>query len=329
MKAIVHEGEGLAGVSYRDFEEPVVQANMVKIKLKAGGMNRRDLLVTKNHKPDEPPLIMGSEGAGLVEEVGEGVTNFAPGDEVMISSSIGWKENSDAPPSTFKILCNPDHGTFAEYIVVPETILEKKPAYLSWEEAAVLPLAGLTAYRAMFTRGKVKSTDTILLPGIGSGVLTYILKFAKAIGARVIVTSRHEEKLQKAVELGADVAIPTNSDWKEELKNETVDIVFESVGRATLNKSIGAVRKGGTIVTFGATTEDEVTIDIRNFFYGQYNLLGSTLGSHEEFVEMVAFAEKHQIKPVLDRTFKMEEYKEAFEYLRDSQNFGKLAFTME
>jgi zinc-binding alcohol dehydrogenase/oxidoreductase len=328
MKAIVHQGLGLEGLRYQDFPEPAVKPNMVKVQLKAAGMNRRDLITIRNHTSNDP-LILGCEGAGIVADIGDGVKGLSVGDEVMISASIGWKEKSDAPPSTFRILCNPGHGTFAEYIVVPADILEKKPSHYSWEEASVLPLAGLTAYRALFTRGKVQAGDTIMLPGIGSGVLTYILMFAKAIGARVIVTSRHEEKLQKALELGADVAIPTNSDWNEELKNETVDILFESIGRATMNKSLKVVRKGGTIVTFGATTEDEVTIDIRQFFYNQQNLLGSTLGSHEEFKEMIDFVEKHKIKPVLDRTFALAEYKEAFEYLRDSKNFGKIAFTME
>ncbi|WP_102028594.1 zinc-binding dehydrogenase [Salirhabdus sp. Marseille-P4669] len=328
MKAIVHEGTGLEGLSYRDFEEPTVAPHMVKVKVKAAGMNRRDLIVTKLHQ-ESSPLIMGCEGAGIIEEVGEGVSDFAVGDEVLISASMGWKEKSDAPPETFKILCNPDHGTYAEYIVVPADMLEKKPAFLSWEEAGVLPLAGLTAYRALFTRGQVKPGDTIMLPGIGSGVLTFILKFAKAVGARVIVTSRHEDKLKRALDLGADVAIPTESDWTEELKNESVDILFESIGRATMTKSLGIIRKGGTVVTFGATTEDQVNIDIRQFFYGQYNLLGTTLGSHEEFKEMVAFVEKHQIHPMLDRSFSLSEYKEAFEYLRDSKNFGKLAFKVD
>lgn len=327
MKAIVHEGkEGLEGITYRDFEEPTVEPKMVKVKIKAAGMNRRDLIVPHRHKADQPPLVQGSDGAGVIAEVGEGAGKFAVGDEVVISAGIGWNENSAAPPPGFEILCLPDHGTFAEYIIVPEDIVEKKPAYLSWEEAGVLPLAALTAYRALFTRGQVKAGDTVMLPGIGSGVLLFVLRFAKAVGARVIVTSRSEEKRAKALELGADVAIPTEADWNEELQEETVDLLIETIGRATFNKSLGIIKKGGTIVTFGATTEDEVTIDIRSFFYGQYNLLGSTMGSHEEFQDMLAFIEKHKIHPVLDRTFSLSEHKEAYEYLHNSMNFGKIGF---
>ncbi|SET98902.1 zinc-binding alcohol dehydrogenase/oxidoreductase [Salinibacillus kushneri] len=330
MKAIVHkEREGLKGLFYQEMDEPTKKEGQVIIKLKAAGMNRRDVALLHRHKSDQPPLIMGSDGAGVVEAIGDGVHHVKVGDEVVIDPSLGWQKKSDAPPKGFEILSMPDHGTFAEYIAVPAENVEKKPAHLSWIEAGVLPLAALTGYRALFTRGQVQKGDTVMLPGIGSGVLTYVLMFAKAAGARVIVTSRSEEKRQKAVKLGADVAIPTESDWNEELKNESVDLLIESIGRATFHKSLGIIRKGGTIVTFGATTEDKVDIDIRKFFYGQYNLLGSTMGSHEEFKEMLSFLEEHHIKPIVDSVFQLSDHQEAFTYLRDSKNFGKIAFELE
>ncbi|MGM8214625.1 zinc-binding dehydrogenase [Bacillaceae bacterium W0354] len=327
MKAIIHEGKsGLDGVVFGDIEEPSLLAGCVKIKMKTGGMNRRDLIVTQRHQEDQPPLVLGSDGAGIVEAIGEGVTKWKIGDEVVINPGIGWEKKSDAPPEGFEIVSLPDHGTFSEYMVVEENQIERKPDYLSWEEAGVLSLAALTAYRAIFTRGNLKSSDTVMLPGIGSGVLTFALKFAKAAGARVIVTSRSEEKLEKAKQLGADVAIHTNSDWNEELKSETVDLLIETIGRATFNKSLDVVRKGGSIVTFGATTEDIVEIDIRKFFYAQQNILGTTMGSTEELKEMLQFIEKHQIKPEIDQYFSMDQYQVAFEYLRDTKNFGKIGF---
>ncbi|WP_163527628.1 zinc-binding dehydrogenase [Halobacillus ihumii] len=329
MKAIVHaEQEGLKGLSLQDIDAPAVQKGMVQVKLKTAGMNRRDIAVTSRHKTDQPPLVLGSDGAGIIEEMGENVQGFTVGDEVIINPGLGWKHTSDAPPEGFDILGLPDNGTFGEYISVPADNIVPKPEHLSWEEAGVLPLAALTAYRVLFTRGKIKSGDTVMLPGIGSGVLTFALKFAKAVEARVIVTSRHEEKLKKAKELGADIAIPTNSDWNEELKNEKVDLLVESVGRATFEQSLSIIRKGGTIVTFGATTEDEVTINIRKFFYGQFNLLGSTMGSAEEFADMLSFIEQHGIKPELDRMFSLSQYKEAFEYLQETKNFGKIGFSI-
>jgi zinc-binding alcohol dehydrogenase/oxidoreductase len=330
MKAIVHEGkQGVQGLSLRDFQEPDVSRGMVKVKLKTAGLNRRDIMVLTRHKEDQPPLIVGSDGAGTIVEVGEGVTNVAAGDEVIINPGLGWAQNSDAPPAGFEIVGLPDHGTFAEYISLPAENVEKKPAHLNWEEAGVLSLAALTAYRVLFTRAKVKEGDTVLIPGIGSGVGTFLLKFAKAAGARVIVTSRSEEKQKKARELGADFSISTNSDWNEELKDETVDVVIESIGRATFNKSLKVVRKGGTVATFGATTEDEIEIDIRHFFYGQLNLLGSTMGSTEEFREMLEFIQKHEITPVVDSVYKLDEYEEAFDRLKNSENLGKMAFRIE
>ncbi|MFD2923600.1 zinc-binding dehydrogenase [Halobacillus naozhouensis] len=329
MKAIVHaEQEGLTGLLLQDIDAPSIQSNMVKVKLKTAGMNRRDIAVTLRHKTDQPPLVLGSDGAGIIEEMGEQVQGFAKGDEVIINPGLGWKHTSDAPPEGFEILGLPDNGTFGEYISVPADNIVSKPDHLSWEEAGVLPLAALTAYRVLFTRGKIKPEDTVMLPGIGSGVLTFALKFAKAVGARVIVTSRHEEKLEKAKDLGADIAIPTNSDWNEELKNEKVDLLIESVGRATFDQSLSIIRKGGTIVTFGATTEDEVTINIRKFFYGQFNLLGSTMGSADEFADMLSFVEQYNIKPELDRMFSLSQYKEAFEYLKETKNFGKIGFSI-
>ncbi|MBM7552568.1 zinc-binding dehydrogenase [Thalassobacillus pellis] len=330
MKAIVHEKtEGIPGLSFRDIYDLETKPGTVKVKLKTSGMNRRDVAVTTRHKADQPPLILGSDGAGVIADVGNDVNGWQAGDEVIINPGLGWLKNSEAPPEGFEILGLPDHGTFAEYIVVPAENIETKPEHLSWEEAGVLPLAALTAYRVLFTRAKIKQNDTVMLPGIGSGVLTFALKFAKAAGARVIVTSRSEQKLEAAKALGADVGILTQSDWQEELKNEAVDVLVESIGRATFDKSLGIIRKGGTIVTFGATTEDEVKIDIRKFFYGQYNLLGSTMGSREEFRDMLAFIKKNDIKPELDRMFKLSQYKEAFDYLKETKNFGKIGFLNE
>ncbi|MCA0968985.1 zinc-binding dehydrogenase [Halobacillus litoralis] len=328
MKAIVHEGkDGFEGLSVQNVEEPSVSENEVKIKVKAAGMNRRDVaVVTKRHKGASEPLIPGSDASGIVVKTGEHVTRFAVGDEVIVNPGLGWKHNSDAPPEGFEIVGLPDHGTFAEYYTCTDEHVEKKPGHLSFEEAAVLPLAALTAYRALFTKGKLKEGQTVMLPGIGSGVLTCALLFAKAVGARVIVTSRSEEKLSKAKELGADVAVLTEHDWAEELKGETVDLLLESIGKATFEKSLGIIRKGGTIVTFGATTEDEVTFNIRQFFYGQYQLLGSTMGSAEELKEMLTFVEEHQIKPQLDRTFNLDDYQHAFQYIQQSENFGKIGF---
>ncbi|CDQ19587.1 zinc-binding alcohol dehydrogenase/oxidoreductase [Halobacillus karajensis] len=328
MRAIVHENEnGLDGLTVKDMSVKQVTGKEVRIQIHTAGMNRRDLaVVTKRHTAEDPPLIPGSDASGIVEAVGEQVTKFQPGDEVVVNPGLGWQRKSAAPPQGFEIVGLPDDGTFAEYYTCTEDHVERKPEYLSFEEAGVLPLAALTAYRALFTRGNLKADQTVMLPGIGSGVLTFCLKFAKAIGARVIVTSRSTEKQKEALKLGADVTLSTEEDWNNSLSSENVDLLIESIGNATFNKSLDIVRKGGTIVTFGSTTEDEVKLNIRQFFYGQYNLLGSTMGSAEEFREMLHFVTEHHIRPQLDKTFSIDEYLQAFEYIRDSKNFGKIGF---
>lgn len=327
MKAVVHEGQtGVAGLIFREIDEQIPGFGEVRVKLKSAGLNHRDLFVLNRHTPDQGPLIIGSDGAGIVDQVGEGVTNIAVGDEVMINPGLGWKEKTDAPPKGFEILGHPFHGTFAEKVVLPADNVIAKPTYLTLEEAGVLSLAALTAYRALFTRGKIQAGMKLLVPGIGSGVATIILQMAKAVGATVYVTSRSKEKCASAIEMGADKAFDSNEDWAEALNGEKMDLVIESVGAATFNKSLEQVRPGGTIVTFGASAGDDVQINLRAFFYGQLNLLGSTLGSGEEYKEMVAFMEKHQIRPVVDTMYSLADFSDAFERMNKAEQLGKIGF---
>ncbi|CQR47861.1 Alcohol dehydrogenase [Paraliobacillus sp. PM-2] len=322
MKAFVHEGEKLL---IKDVAEPDVKDDEVKISIKVAGLNHRDLHIPKRRGNVADPLVLGSDGAGVVEMTGKNVTNVSVGDEVIINPGIGWLHQSDAPPESFEIVGMPDDGTFAEKYVVDQKYVEKKPSYLSWEEAGVLALAALTGYRALFTKGKVSPDSTVFLPGAGSGVVTYMIQFAKAIGARVIVTSRSAEKKAYARSIGADLVIDTEADWDVELQDETIDLVIESIGKATFNRSLSVLRKGGRMVTFGATTEDQVTIDIRQFFYGQYQLFGSTMGSREELRTALKFMEKHQIYPVVDKVLAFDEMENAFKYLDEAKQFGKIA----
>ncbi|WP_077622210.1 zinc-binding dehydrogenase [Sediminibacillus massiliensis] len=322
MKAFVHVGKE---VRYSDIDEPLAGKGQVKIKLKCAGLNHRDLNIPNRRGDNPEPLVLGSDGAGIITEVGKGVSKFTVGDEVLLNPGLGWKENSDAPPEGFEILGMPDHGTFAEYIVTDSDHIERKPGHLTWEEAGVLALPALTGFRALFTKGEIQKGETVFVPGAGSGVATFLILFAKAAGARVIVSSRSESKRNKALEIGADVAIDTNSDWVESLKAEQIDLVIESIGRATFNRSLGVLRKGGKIVTFGATTEDEITIDIRKFFYGQYKLFGSTMGSREELRQMLNFITEHQIRPVLAESFDLAQALDAFDYLKEAKQFGNIA----
>lgn len=327
MKAIYHEGvQSLKGVQYGEVEQDKMNDTDVVVKLKTAGLNHRDIFIPGRHNENDPPLVLGSDGAGIVEEIGSKVTDVSVGDEVIINPALGWEKNSAVPPEGFEITGFPFNGTFAEYITIPAENVVPKPQHLNWEEAGVLALSAMTAYRALFTRGGLAEGQTVLIPGATGGAGTFLLQFAKAAGAVVYVTSRSEDKRQAALNLGADKAIDSEKDWNGQLDGEKADLVIESVGAATFNQSVDQLKRGGTLVAFGASAGDTVDFNLRKFFYGQFNLLGSTMASTEELYKMLAFIEKHNIKPVMDKSFKPEDYKEAFDRLENAGMMGKIVF---
>ena len=322
MNAFIHE---FGALKIGQVPDPVANGGEVVVSLRTAGINRRDLGIPNRRGNEAGGLVLGSDGAGVIESVGDGVTTVSVGDEVIINPALRWHLNSEAPPEEFDILGMPDNGTFADKIVISAEQVELKPKYLSWEEAGVLALAGLTGYRALFTKGNLKKGETVFIPGAGSGVATYLISFAKNIGARVIVTSRSEEKRQQALALGADRALDTHANWQDELIGETIDLVIDSVGRATFSRSLEILKKGGRIVVFGATTEDTVELDLRNFFYSQFQLIGTTMGSREELRAMIVHIEKYETRPVVDTVFDLNDALAAFDYVKESKQFGKVA----
>lgn len=322
MKAFVYE---MGEWKLKEMEDPVAGPGEAVVSLKVSGLNRRDLYIPGRLGPGKEAVVIGSDGAGVVSQVGEGVSRFREGDEVIINPALGWMEQSAAPPAGFEILGMPDNGTMAEKIVISAEQLEPKPRSLSWEEAGVLSLAAMTGYRALVTRGQIEAGQTVFIPGAGSGVATYLIQFAKALGARVVVTSRSEKKRGRAIEIGADRAIDTNADWKQELNDETIDLVIDSVGEATFNRSLEVLKKGGRLVTFGATTDDHIRFDLRAFFYGQYDLLGSTMGNREELRALVRLMEENEIHPVVDSVYPLKDIRKAMDQLENSTQFGKVA----
>lgn len=326
MQAFVLEyGE----LKIKDMPEPVAGKREIVVKLKTAGLNRRDLYIPNRYGKDKSALILGSDGAGIVESIGEDVTTVKVGDEVIVNPALRWKDNSDAPPPSFDILGMPDNGTFAEKILLSENQVEPKPAHLSWEEAGVIALSALTGYRALVTKGQIKAGNTVFIPGAGSGVSTYMIQFAKSLGAKVIVTSRSDEKLKQAKAIGADLAISTNSDWNKELKDIVIDVAIDSIGAATFNRTLDVLKLGGKIVTFGATTNDVVDLNLRKFFYGQYQLIGSTMGSREELRELLKMMEETKMKPVVDSVIPLSEANKAFEALEENTQFGKIVLKMD
>jgi NADPH:quinone reductase-like Zn-dependent oxidoreductase len=302
----------------------------VLVRLRAAALNHRDLHMF-NFEP-ERPCILGSDGAGVVEALGAGVTSWTPGDEVVINPSLDWGESEDTYGDGWSILGWPRDGTLAEAIALPAESLYPRPAHLSFEEAAALPLAGLTAYRALVPRARLQPGETVLVHGIGGGVALLALQFARALGARVMVTSTSDEKLARSSRLGAERGVNTRTgDWVAAARDWTggvgVDVVVESLGGEYFARSLEAVRMGGRVVTFGRTVDTQSTINLRLLFWHQLSLLGTTMGSPADFAAMLALVSAHQLRPVIDSVWPLEEGCRAFERLAQGKQFGKIVLT--
>ncbi|NUU63017.1 zinc-binding dehydrogenase [Paenibacillus agri] len=329
MKAIVHAGKsGLKGLKYKDITDRQPGAGEVKVRIKAAGLNHRDLFIMAGRTEQDDPLIMGSDGAGKIEAVGEGVSNHTVGADVIINPCLGW-ESVDNVPHIPAIVGGPSEGTFAESIIIPAQNAISKPAYLSWEEAGVLPLSALTAYRALFTRGRLQQGEHVLIPGIGGGVATYAMMMALAAGARVSVTSRSEAKRQAALAHGAHYAFDSNGDWKESMNGNSVDLILDSIGPATFPHYFDIIRPNGRIVTFGASSGDRIEIPVRSIFFPQISIIGTSMGSSEEFADMLQFMERHGLRPIIDRIYPLQDTAEAFHRMQQGEQFGNIGIRID
>jgi NADPH:quinone reductase-like Zn-dependent oxidoreductase len=317
MQAIrVHEG---GEFRHEAVPDPVAGPGEVVVELRTAALNRRDLLVCGGTYPYPLPLTPGSDGAGVRRDTGE---------EVVIYPSLAWGDREAAPGPDFQILGGPRDGTFAELIAIPEANVFGKPARLSWEEAAALPLAGLTAYRALFSRGGLRAGETVLVLGAGSGVSTFAVQLAAQAGARVLVTSSSDEKIERSVALGAEGGVNyATSDWVEAVKElGGADLVLDSIG-STWPQSLDCLRPGGRVVVFGATGGTEATLPVRPFYFGQWSLLGTTMGSPSDFAGLLAALDSGSWRPVIDSVVPLREAATAVEAMATAQHFGKLVLS--
>ena len=319
MQAIrVHEGEVLA---YETVPDPEPADGEVVVELRAAALNRRDLLVRKGIYPFPLPLVPGSDGAGVRRDTGE---------EVVLYPGLDWGDREDAPGPGFEILGGPRDGTYAELIAMPEESLFRKPAGLSWAEAASFPLAAVTAFRALFARGRLERGETVLVLGAGSGVSTFVVQLAAQAGARVLVTSSSDEKIERAKELGAEggVNYATTQDWPAAVQElGPVDLALDSVG-STWQQCLDAVRPGGRVVVFGGTGGTEVTLQVRPFYFRQQSLHGTQLGSPRDFEGLLRMLAEARWRPVLDSVRPLAEAEAALDRMESGQHFGKLVLSI-
>ncbi|WP_025764069.1 quinone oxidoreductase family protein [Dyadobacter tibetensis] len=309
----------------------------VLIRLNAAALNHRDLWIQKGLYPRiTTPLVMGSDGAGVVCELGKGVANSWLNQEVMINPSHQWGDNPAYYSANHKILGMPDAGTFAEYLKVEARYLVRKPVHLSFEQAAALPLAGLTGYRALFSRAGFSPADKVLVTGAGGGVALLVVQMAIASGAEVWVTSGSEEKIARVMEMGAKGGINyKNPTWYRDLLVKTkgpktgyFNVIIDSAGGAGFAHLIGLAAPGGRICFYGGGSGNITNIVPAKVFFKQLNILGTTMGTEAEFADMIALITQHRITPIIDRMFPLEEAEAALQYMQSGQQFGKIVLTI-
>jgi len=318
--------------------DPLIEGGHdVIVRLRAAALNRLDLFVTGGLPgvKHEFPHVLGCDGAGVVEQVGGGVHRFRPGDRVLINPGVWcgscWycRQGEESLCTTYRVIGEHLPGTFAELVRVSDVALVPAPAGVSWHEAAAFPLATLTAWRMLTTRAQLQAGETVLIWGIGGGVALAAFQIAKRIGARIIVTSGSAGKLARARELGADLALDhRNEDVVAEVRRFTgrkgCEVIVDSVGEATWERSLRCLARGGRLVTCGGTTGPSLPLDVRKLFWHGWSLLGSTMGSILEFGEISSRFARGELRPLIDSVYPLEQARAALERLAGGGQFGKI-----
>jgi NADPH:quinone reductase-like Zn-dependent oxidoreductase len=322
----------------QDLPAPPLEApDQVRVRVHSAALNRLDLWVVDGLPGVDYrfPRVVGADGAGVVEECGPGVSRVRPGDRVMINPGIscGWCDwclAGEQPLCVdFQVLGEHRDGTLAELVVVPERNLAPVPSGMSWGQAAGFPLATLTAWRMLVTRARLSAGERVLIWGIGGGVALAALRIARHLGARAVVTSSSDAKLARARELGAEVTLNhATMDVAREVRSLTgrrgVEVVVDSVGQQTWEQSLRCLGRLGRLVTCGGTTGPMVTTDVRKLFWYQWSILGSTMGTHEEFRRISELAGQGALWPEVDTVFPLARGREAFDRLRAGEQLGKV-----
>jgi NADPH:quinone reductase-like Zn-dependent oxidoreductase len=307
----------LAGLVVGERPDPEVPDGWTTVQVKAASLNHHDLWSLRGVglKQEQLPMILGCDAAGLDED----------GNEVIVHAVINdpsWTGEQTLDPRR-SLLSERYQGTLADRVAVPRQNVIPKPAGLSFEEAACLPTAWLTAYRMLFTQGRLKPGDSVLVQGAGGGVATALITLARAGGLRVFATSRDEAKRSRALELGAHDVFESGA--RLPMK---VDAVMETVGKATWSHSIRALRPGGRIVISGTTSGPDVDdAELTRIFFLQLEVIGSTMGSSTELASLVSLLDASGARPLIDRTLPMEQAKDGFAAMKDGDLFGKIVFT--
>lgn len=303
-----------------EWPEPAPRPGWVVVELHAAALNWHDVLVRRGAHAIELPRILGADGAGVRRDTGE---------PVVVLPSLWWGDDDRCPAAEFQILGDHTDGTYAELVAVPEENVFPRPRDFGWPEAAALGLAGVTAYRALFTRGGLRAGETVVVLGAGSGVSTVAIALAHMAGARVLVTSSSRAKLERAAGLGAAGGVLyTDEDWPAQVRELAgpagVDVVIDSIG-STWPQSLSILRGGGRLVTFGATGGDEAAVAVRPFYFGQYSILGTTMGCPGDLAGLLSLIAEHpRWRPSVDAVLPLDDAAAAHARMERREHFGKL-----
>ena len=338
MKAVrIHEHGGPDVLQWEDVPEPDCPAHKVLVQIKATSINHLDIWVRKGVPGVPLPIILGSDGTGVIAEIGHEIDDWHVGEEVMIQPGTYCghcrfcREGKENYCTQFGIVGETENGTHCELIALEPKYLERKPASVSFQEAAAFTLVFLTAFTMLMRRARIEKGETILVMGAGSGVGSAAIQIAKLQGCQVIATGGDEGKLVLARELGADHFI---NHYKEKIHERVrditdggADIVFEHVGKATWSSSLRSLAVGGRIVTCGATTGPQVDIDLRHLYRKHHTIMGSTMGDVAGFKQVVQWLGEGKVRPVVDRVFSMSSVAEAHQYIEEGKQLGKVVMT--
>ncbi|MBV8258640.1 MAG: zinc-binding dehydrogenase [Actinobacteria bacterium] len=328
MRAVrIHEDGGPEVLVLEDAPDPVAGPGEVLVRVRASALNHLDVWIRKGLPSVPKPRILGADGAGVVEALGEGVGGFEPGERVVINPGI------EMPDGSIHVVGEHGDGTNAELIAVPAANLHPIPDGLSFEEAAAFPLVFETAYRMLVTRAGLREGEWVFAWGIGSGVSTAALAIAKALGARVIVTSSSDAKLDRARELGADVVVNhATGDVKAAVKEATAgrgaDVVVEHVGEATWRTSLDVAAREGRVVVCGATTGPNPPAALHRIWWKNLSILGSTMGTREDFAGAYELVASGRARPVVDEVLPLERIQAAHARLESGEQLGKIVLTV-
>ena len=339
MRALALDGVGgIEHLAVRELPRPELDGpGDVRVRIHAAALNRLDLFVAEGLPGVQYvfPHIVGSDGAGVVDAVGSAVSAVRPGDRVMINpgTSCGrcaaCREGEESLCSAYRVVGEHRPGTAAEFLVLPAENVAPVPAGMPWDQAASFTLATLTAWRMLTTRAAVRPGETVLIWGIGGGVAMAAQQVARHLGARTVVTSSSDAKLDSARRSGADATINhATADVVAEVRRITegrgADVVVDSIGQARWQDSLRSLRRGGRLVICGATTGPMIGLDLRRLFWHQWSLLGSTLGSRREYAEIVALAHEGRLWPTVDRVVPLDDWAAAVRRLERGEQTGKL-----